>query len=79
MEIGREGANLRSMFLRVCRFYIGSNVMNWPKQAQRGLSDGHQLAVHTWSHQSVVSSPTESLALHTTDISFHSRLVRTDT
>ncbi|KDN53380.1 carbohydrate esterase family 4 protein [Tilletiaria anomala UBC 951] len=32
-------------------FYIGSNVMDWPLQAQRGLTDGHQLSAHTWSHR----------------------------
>lgn len=31
-------------------FYIGSNVMNWPYGAQRGVKDGHHIAVHTWSH-----------------------------
>lgn len=32
-------------------FYIGSNVMDWPVEAQRGLQDGHQICVHTWSHR----------------------------
>lgn len=32
-------------------FYIGSNVMNWPLQAQRALADGHELCVHSWSHR----------------------------
>ncbi|CAO0798768.1 unnamed protein product [Mucor circinelloides] len=31
-------------------FYIGSNVATFPAAAQRGLNDGHQLCVHTWSH-----------------------------
>jgi peptidoglycan/xylan/chitin deacetylase (PgdA/CDA1 family) len=31
-------------------FFIGSNVQNWPKEAQRGLADGHHICVHTWSH-----------------------------
>lgn len=31
-------------------FYIGSNVMDWPLQAQRGLVDGHHICSHTWSH-----------------------------
>jgi hypothetical protein len=26
-------------------FYIGSNVMDWPLQAQRALADGHQICV----------------------------------
>ncbi|KZP20100.1 carbohydrate esterase family 4 protein [Athelia psychrophila] len=31
-------------------FYIGSNVMDWPLQAQRAIADGHEICVHTWSH-----------------------------
>ncbi|KAF7979715.1 hypothetical protein HWV62_41064 [Athelia sp. TMB] len=31
-------------------FYIGSNVQNWPLQAQRAIADGHEICVHTWSH-----------------------------
>ncbi|KAG1748053.1 carbohydrate esterase family 4 protein [Suillus lakei] len=32
-------------------FYIGSNVMDWPLEAQRALADGHEICVHTWSHK----------------------------
>lgn len=32
-------------------FFIGSNVMDWPYQAQRALADGHEIGVHTWSHR----------------------------
>ncbi|KAL0077112.1 carbohydrate esterase family 4 protein [Phycomyces blakesleeanus] len=31
-------------------FYIGSNVLNWPYGALRGVKDGHHLCGHTWSH-----------------------------
>ncbi|CDU23466.1 related to Chitin deacetylase precursor [Sporisorium scitamineum] len=31
--------------------YIGSNVMDWPLEAQRGIVDGHHICVHTWSHR----------------------------
>ncbi|KAK9762827.1 hypothetical protein K7432_011052 [Basidiobolus ranarum] len=31
-------------------FFIGSNVADWPREAQRGLTDGHHICVHTWSH-----------------------------
>ncbi|PWN29100.1 glycoside hydrolase/deacetylase [Jaminaea rosea] len=31
-------------------FYIGSNVLDWPLQAQRGLVDGHHICSHTFSH-----------------------------
>ncbi|WVQ80708.1 hypothetical protein IAT38_002813 [Cryptococcus sp. DSM 104549] len=32
-------------------FFIGSNVMDWPLQAQRAHVEGHHICVHTWSHQ----------------------------
>ena len=31
--------------------YIGSNIMDWPLEAQRGIVDGHHICVHTWSHR----------------------------
>lgn len=36
--------------LKATMFYIGSNVLNNPLQAQRGIVDGHDICVHTWSH-----------------------------
>ena len=36
--------------LKATLFYIGTNVADWPYQAQRGLVDGHDICVHTWSH-----------------------------
>ncbi|KIM66438.1 carbohydrate esterase family 4 protein [Scleroderma citrinum Foug A] len=32
-------------------YYIGSNVMSVPLEAQRALADGHEICVHTWSHR----------------------------
>ena len=29
--------------------YIGSNVMDWPLEAQRGLADGHEICVREYS------------------------------
>ncbi|CAO3658800.1 unnamed protein product [Rhizopus microsporus] len=36
---------------RASMFYIGSNVLNWPYGALRGLKDNHHLCGHTWSHK----------------------------
>ncbi|KAL0142494.1 hypothetical protein V8B55DRAFT_1498571 [Mucor lusitanicus] len=36
-------------------FYIGSNVVNYPAAAKRGLNDGHHLCVHTWSHPAMTT------------------------
>ena len=41
---------LKQQKLKATLFYIGTNVVDWPLQAQRGLSDGHDVCVHTWSH-----------------------------
>ena len=41
---------LQSKNLRATMFYIGSNVLNYPLQAQRAITDGHEVCVHTWSH-----------------------------
>ncbi|KAJ7734491.1 carbohydrate esterase family 4 protein [Mycena maculata] len=40
-------------------FYIGSNVMDWPLEAQRAVADGHQICVHTWSHRYMTSFSNE--------------------
>ncbi|KAJ7624652.1 carbohydrate esterase family 4 protein [Roridomyces roridus] len=42
-------------------FYIGSNVMDWPLEAQRGVVDGHQVCVHTWSHSYLTAMSNESV------------------
>jgi len=41
-------------------FYIGSNVMDWPLEAQRALADGHQICVHTWSHRYMTAFQSEN-------------------
>ncbi|KAI7878279.1 chitin deacetylase 3 [Lichtheimia hyalospora FSU 10163] len=41
---------LQSRNLKASMFYIGSNVVNWPYGAMRGVRDGHHIAQHTWSH-----------------------------
>lgn len=35
------------------RYFIGSNVVIWPLQALMAHEDGHEICVHTWSHQYV--------------------------
>ncbi|KAJ3716638.1 putative chitin deacetylase [Lentinula raphanica] len=31
-------------------FFIGSNVLDWPFEAQRAIDEGHEICAHTWSH-----------------------------
>ncbi|KAG0170112.1 hypothetical protein DFQ28_003838 [Apophysomyces sp. BC1034] len=42
---------LQEKDLKATMFYIGSNVLDWPYGAMRGIRDGHHIADHTWSHQ----------------------------
>jgi len=42
---------LRQANQKATLFYIGSNVIDWPLEAQRGLADGHEICAHTWSHR----------------------------
>ncbi|KAF0506319.1 chitin deacetylase [Gigaspora margarita] len=42
-------------------FFIGSNVADWPNEAQRALTDGHQICVHTWSHPYMTSLSNEGV------------------
>ena len=39
--------------------YIGSNVLDWPLEAQRGIVDGHHICAHTWSHRYMTSLTTD--------------------
>lgn len=32
-------------YRNLAMFYIGSNVMDWPLEAQRALADGHEICV----------------------------------
>ncbi|KAJ7615507.1 carbohydrate esterase family 4 protein [Roridomyces roridus] len=40
-------------------FYIGSNVLSLPLEAQRAVADGHEICVHTWSHNAMTATSDE--------------------
>ncbi|KAF7982981.1 hypothetical protein HWV62_24580 [Athelia sp. TMB] len=50
---------LSSQNQKATMFYIGSNVMDWPLQAQRAIADGHEVCVHTWSHHYMTAFQSE--------------------
>ncbi|KAJ7075243.1 hypothetical protein B0H15DRAFT_792093 [Mycena belliarum] len=50
---------LESKNQKATMFYIGTNVMNFPLEAQRAVADGHEICVHTWSHASLVAATNE--------------------
>lgn len=37
-------------YCNLAMFYIGSNVMDWPLEAQRALADGHEICVRKSLH-----------------------------
>jgi peptidoglycan/xylan/chitin deacetylase (PgdA/CDA1 family) len=50
---------LQSQNQKATMFYIGSNVMDWPLEAQRALADGHEICAHTWSHRYMTAFTSE--------------------
>ncbi|ORX53586.1 chitin deacetylase [Hesseltinella vesiculosa] len=52
---------LKQQGLKASMFYIGSNVMDWPYGAMRGVKDGHHIASHTWSHQYMTTLSNQEL------------------
>ncbi|KAI9032822.1 hypothetical protein CLU79DRAFT_842068 [Phycomyces nitens] len=52
---------LQEKKLKASMFYSGSNAMNWPLGALRGIKDGHHIADHTWSHQLMTTLTNEEV------------------
>ncbi|KAF9039217.1 carbohydrate esterase family 4 protein [Panaeolus papilionaceus] len=52
---------LKSQNQKATMFFIGSNVMNWPMEAQRAITDGHEVCVHTWSHRYLTAMESEDV------------------
>lgn len=52
---------LQSENIRATLFYIGSNVISNPYQAQRALMDGHDVCHHTWSHRLMTTLSNEQV------------------
>ncbi|WFD01200.1 hypothetical protein MYAM1_003962 [Malassezia yamatoensis] len=52
---------LKDEGIRATLFYIGSNIVNNPYQAQRALVDGHDVCIHTWSHRLMTTLTNEQV------------------
>ncbi|KAJ7611245.1 carbohydrate esterase family 4 protein [Roridomyces roridus] len=50
---------LSSQNQKATMFYIGSNVMDYPLEAQRAITDGHEICAHTWSHNYMTATSNE--------------------
>ncbi|KAJ3760316.1 carbohydrate esterase family 4 protein [Lentinula raphanica] len=51
---------LRDQNQKATFYYIGSNVAKFPLEAQRGLDEGHEICVHTWSHPYMTTLSSEN-------------------
>ncbi|KAJ3980514.1 carbohydrate esterase family 4 protein [Lentinula detonsa] len=51
---------LQSQNQKATFYYIGSNVADWPLEAQRALADGHEICAHTWSHPYMTTFTSEA-------------------
>ncbi|CAO0794532.1 unnamed protein product [Mucor circinelloides] len=52
---------LQEQKLKASMFYIGSNVVDWPYGAMRGVVDGHHIASHTWSHPQMTTKTNQEV------------------
>ncbi|WFD41101.1 uncharacterized protein MJAP1_004095 [Malassezia japonica] len=52
---------LQEQKLRATMFYIGSNVLQYPYQAQRAIVDGHDVCHHSWSHRLMTTLSNEQV------------------
>ncbi|CAO3653143.1 unnamed protein product [Cunninghamella echinulata] len=52
---------LQQKNLKASMFYIGSNVVDWPYGAMRGVKDGHHISSHTWSHRLMTTLTNQEL------------------
>ncbi|GHT84464.1 hypothetical protein FACS1894129_1140 [Actinomycetota bacterium] len=52
---------LKGNQLKATLFYIGANVRDFPLQAQRGLADGHDICLHSWSHHYMTTLTNEQV------------------
>ncbi|KAJ6602840.1 carbohydrate esterase family 4 protein [Mycena vulgaris] len=50
---------LASKQQKATMYFIGTNVMNFPLEAQRAVADGHEICVHTWAHPSMTAATNE--------------------
>lgn len=47
--------------LKATLFYVGSSVIKYPYQAQRGITDGHDICVQSWSNPYLTTLPSQQV------------------
>ncbi|KAJ3984150.1 hypothetical protein F5890DRAFT_1518898 [Lentinula detonsa] len=51
---------LQSQNQKATFYFIGSNVADYPLEAQRALAEGHEICAHTWSHPYMTTVSSEN-------------------
>ncbi|KAI9268233.1 hypothetical protein BDA99DRAFT_505266 [Phascolomyces articulosus] len=52
---------LKSQNLKATFFLIGGNVIQYPEMVKRMHEDGHEIAIHTWSHTQLTTQTNEQI------------------
>ncbi|KAJ3301953.1 chitin deacetylase [Kappamyces sp. JEL0829] len=52
---------LKSKGIKATFFLVGSQVVQFPEVVQRQFDEGHQIAIHTWSHRALTSLTTDQV------------------
>lgn len=47
--------------IKATLFFVGSNVIQYPYQAQRGVTDGHDICVQSWSNPYLTTLPNDQV------------------
>lgn len=47
--------------IKATLFYVGSSVIKYPYQAQRGITDGHDICVQSWSNPYLTTLPNDQV------------------
>ncbi|KAL2914901.1 chitin deacetylase [Polyrhizophydium stewartii] len=64
---------LKKRNVKVTFFVVGSRVLERPDVLRRAFAEGHQIALHTWSHPHLPSVPSEQLVA---EMLFTARIVK---
>ncbi|KAG0270885.1 chitin deacetylase [Linnemannia exigua] len=53
--------DLKAHSIQATLFIVGSRAISYPATLQRAYNEGHQIAIHTWSHPSMTSLSNEQI------------------
>ncbi|KAJ3119630.1 chitin deacetylase [Nowakowskiella sp. JEL0407] len=53
--------NLKAVGVKATFFMAGTNIASYPEQAKANVAEGHQVALHTWTHHPLTSCTNEQI------------------